>query len=63
MTITEQKYRDALATHDWYYDYSDSYSTWAAGKSQRDAILSMAANIDPNYKIYNEYAPAEFKRK
>ena len=63
MSITEQKYRESLATHDWQYDYSDDYSVWARGKSQRAAILDMRKNIDPEGKIWNEYAPTEFKMK
>ena len=58
---TEQQYRQALAGHDWYYDYSDDHSVWAAGKSQREALREMRKNIDPTGAIWNEYAPADFK--
>jgi hypothetical protein len=27
-----------LCWHDWYYDYSDDYSVWKRGQSERDAI-------------------------
>lgn len=58
---TEQEYRKALAGHDWYYDYSDDHSVWAAGKSQRAALREMRNNIDPTGAIWNEYAPADYK--
>jgi hypothetical protein len=27
-----------LASHDWYYDYSDDHSVWCRGRDQRAAI-------------------------
>ena len=27
-----------LAHHDWYYNYSDDYTVWTRGVSERDAI-------------------------
>lgn len=60
---TEQQYRQALGAHDWYYDYSDDHSVWAAGKAQRAALRDMRNNIDADGKIWNEYAPADFKFK
>jgi hypothetical protein len=29
-----------LASHDWYYDYSDDHRVWRRGVAQRDAILA-----------------------
>ena len=63
MNISEQLYRELLATHDWTYDYSDDYSVWARGKGVHEKILGLAKHIDPEFKIYNEYAPADFKKK
>jgi hypothetical protein len=58
---TEQQYRQALAGHDWYYDYSDDHSVWARGKSEREALRDMRKHIDADGKIWNEYAPDDFK--
>lgn len=60
---SEQQYRTALAGHDWYYDYSDDYSVWAAGQRQREALREMRKNIDTTGAIWNEYAPADFQFK
>ena len=27
-----------LATHDWYYNYSDDYTVWTRGQIERSAI-------------------------
>ena len=27
-----------LATHDWYYNYSDDYTVWTRGQIERGAI-------------------------
>ena len=59
----EQKYRSALAGHDWYYDYSDDHSVWVAGKTQREILYTMRKQIDPESVIWNEYAPDNFKFK
>lgn len=63
MMNTEQEYRKALAGHDWYYDYSDDYSVWAAGKRQRESLREMRKHIDPEGVIWNECAPPDFHFK
>ena len=61
MTISEQLYRELLATHDWYYAFSDDHSVYRRGKGVDDKILGLAKQIDPDYKIFNEYAPDDCK--
>lgn len=63
MSASEQEYRNLLGRHDWYYDYSDDHSVWAAGKSQRESLRAMRNNIDPDGSIWNQYAPADFQFK
>lgn len=60
---TEQRYRKLLGSHDWYYNYSDDYSVWAKGKASYAEIWDLQPNIDPDFKIWNEYAPQDFKRQ
>lgn len=62
MKISEQRYRELLAIHDWRYDYSEDYSVWAKGKSHAGKIMDLQPEIDPEFKIWNEYAPADYKR-
>ena len=63
MTIGEQLYRELLATHDWFYDYSDDHSVWSRGASIYNKLHGLKAKVDPTGKIWNEYAPAEYKIK
>jgi hypothetical protein len=43
-----------LCWHDWYYDYSDDYSAWKRGQSERDAI-----NAEQRRLISNGLATAD----
>lgn len=63
MTIGEQLYRELLATHDWFYDYSDDHSVWSRGAGVRAKLRDMRGQVDPTGKIWNEYAPDQFKIK
>lgn len=58
---TEQEYRAALAAHDWYYDYSDDYSAWGRGRDEREALRTARAKLDADGKIWNEYAPNQYR--
>lgn len=62
MNEQEQTYRRLLAGHDWYYDYSDDHSAWSAGRAQREKLRELRKQIDPDCKIWNEIAPADFKQ-
>ena len=63
MNSREQKYRKLLGTHDWYYNFSDDYSVWAKGKSHASEIWGLQPDVDPDFKIYNEHAPADMQVK
>jgi hypothetical protein len=57
----EQKYRAALASHDWYYDYSDDYSAWSRGRDERNALNAARRTLDADSAIWNEYAPKQYQ--
>jgi hypothetical protein len=59
----EDDYKSLLAQHDWYYDYSDDHSVWQRGNRERDTLYKYQDAVDPDYKIWNEYAPEMFQRK
>lgn len=63
MDEQEKNYRQMLAQHDWFYDYSDDHSAWSAGRAQREKLRELRKQIDPDSKIWDEIAPAEFKQK
>ena len=57
-----QKYRTLLAKHDWHYEYSDDRTVWGNGKAEKAALETLQMLLDPDYKIWDEYAPREYKR-
>jgi len=59
----EQQYRKLLKHHDWYSEYSDDHSVWEKSAVEYTKIMCMAQQIDINYKIFNEYAPDEYKKE
>jgi hypothetical protein len=61
MTQTEQRYRQALAGHDWNYDYSDDHSVWSRGRAQRETLRAMRDEVDASGEIWNSIAPAGHK--
>lgn len=63
MSAYEQKYRNLLGGHDWFYDYTDDHSVWVSGKNQREILYEMRKQLDPDGAIWNEYAPSDFKYK
>ena len=58
---TESEYRKALAAHDWWYAFSDDGSVWRSGRASLDRLSQAAKAIDPQWQIWNEYAPDEMK--
>ena len=52
-----------LKRHDWSYDYSDDHSVWQKGVAERDAIRNLQKIIDPDFEVYNKYAPDGYKVK
>lgn len=61
--MTEQQYRDKLQHHDWYYNYSDDASVWRKGFEADKELQAAQKSLDPDYKIWNEYCPQEWRRK
>lgn len=56
-----EDYIEKLKSHDWFYEYSDDYSVWKRGCTQRGEILDMQQDLDLNYEIWNKYAPEHFQ--
>lgn len=61
--MTLEQYIDALKEHDWFYMYADDYRSFDKGKAQWMRIAAMQTKLDPDYIIFNEYAPNDFKVK
>jgi NAD-dependent SIR2 family protein deacetylase len=58
-----KKYRDLLKNHDWYSEYSDDHRRWEQASVEYTEIMCIAQNMDRDYKIFNEYAPDEYKKE
>lgn len=59
----EQQYRKLLKNHDWFSEYSDDHKVWEKASVEYTKIICMAQQIDSDYKIFNEYAPDEYKKE
>lgn len=56
-------YKQLLAGLDWYYAFSDSFSTYNKGARAKTEVLCLAVQIDPDFTIFNQYAPDKMKRQ
>jgi hypothetical protein len=61
--MTLEQYKAALAAHDWYYEYSDDHRVWCEGRDHKAKISEARKQLDPDYAIWNEYAPEGMKAK
>ena len=53
------RYQRLLATHDWTFGFSDDHSVWQRGRAERARLNMMAAQLDPDRKLWVEYARSE----
>lgn len=56
-------YACQLSNHDWTYEYSDDGRVWRAGKASQEALEVAQKQIDPDYVIWNRFAPEMFKHQ
>ncbi len=54
-------YRDLLGMHHWDYARSGDRSIWWQGSKERQELHYLRAELDPDYTIWNMYAPAEWR--
>lgn len=59
--IRRQQYVEALRSHDWGYSWSEDYSVCVRGSAQRRALRNTAAQIDPDFVLWNQHCPAEHR--
>ena len=53
-------YITKLKAHDWTYQYSDDHRYWKKGSEEAGEIRRLQRVLDPNFEIYNKYAPEGF---
>ena len=59
--MNEAQYRQALAAHDWYFEYSDDHQVWKAGREQYRALTAAQRELDPDHAIWDALAPAAMR--
>ena len=58
-----QSYIQKLKGHDWSHEMSDDHSAWQAGHAEKNEIRRLQQILDPDFDIYNKYAPEGYKVK
>lgn len=58
-----REYEELLSCFDWYYSYQDVHSDWKRGSDQHRRLMVYREKLDKDNKIWNKYAPDEFKAK
>lgn len=54
-TMTEERFKEMLRCHDYYYEMSDDHRVWQKGRSERARIMS-ALKANPSFEpIWREY--------
>lgn len=57
-----EEYRAALQAHDWDHEQSDDHSVYRRGVTERARLMIDAAALDPQFELWNEIAPPEYRR-
>ena len=53
MDISE--YFDLLASHDWYYQYSDDHSVWCRGRDASERLRYISKTSDKHLALLNAW--------
>lgn len=57
------EYKKLLASHDWYYMYSDDHSVYRRGEAAQNRLVSMRLEIDRDASIWNSMCPPDMAIK
>jgi len=57
-----EQYIQHLKNHDWWYDYTEDFSVWMGGRKSWELLTDRQELLDPDFKLWNQYAPDEMKR-
>lgn len=55
-------YVRALQAHDWGFEFSDDHSRYTAGKEALAQLKLAQREVDPDFSVWNQYAPADQQR-
>jgi len=51
-----------LRSHDWTFEFSDDQQVWRRGSHERKELEFIQPQIDPDFTVWNKYAPKEFRK-
>jgi hypothetical protein len=57
-----EQYINALKWHDWSFEFSDDHSVVQRASKVQQEINAAQPALDPEFKLWNQYAPHDFKR-
>lgn len=60
---TQEQYVDALKDHDWWYGYSDDFRVFRQGAAAHAELHQAHLRFDPDWTIWNQYAPPDWQIK
>lgn len=60
---TLARYRAMLAEHDWEFEYSDDARVWRLGRLALEQLQFLQREIDQDFTVWNQLAPAAHRRK
>ena len=55
----QAEYERLLAVYDWTHAYSDCSRTYREGCAERGRLMLLASQLDPDRKVWQEYARCE----
>lgn len=59
MTLTD--YYEALAKHNWYYEYDDAYDVWLRGRMSLGHLIDISDSSKEHKALYESYVAHIFK--
>ncbi len=68
-TELQEKFTNALKSHDWFFDFSDDHSVWTRGRNERDSLVAMSRHLVATEEmtsaqvanLWNKFAPNRFQ--
>jgi hypothetical protein len=59
MALSE--YYEALANHNWYYEYADDHDVWISGSESLSQLIDASRTSDEHRLLYESYVAHIFK--
>lgn len=57
-----EEYIKHLKSHDWHFEATEDHRVWMLGFTSEKRLKARQAQLDPDYKIWNQHCPKGFER-